>query len=90
MGRRRRRGRQGDGDTLPGTLRRSFQRQAAEGDEQLTLARQLGKVGMLAVQRAQRTENMRQDALTRRAAVGIGAGAVLGGVVDNLIDNLFD
>ena len=49
---------------------RITQRQAAERDEQLTLARQLGKVGMLAVQRAQRTEYMRQDALARRAAAG--------------------
>ena len=55
---------------------RITQRQAAERDEQLTLARQLGKVGMLAVQRAQRTEYMRQDALARRAAVGIGAGGI--------------
>ena len=55
---------------------RITQRQAAECDKQLAFARQLGKVGMLAVQRAQRPENMRQDTLTRRAAVGVGAGGI--------------
>ena len=55
---------------------RITQRQAAECDKQLAFARQLGKVGVLAVQRAQRPENMRQDALARRAAVGVGAGGI--------------
>gem|GEM_PF-5991995 len=52
------------------------QRQSADGDKQLTLPRQLGKMGMLTVQRAQRPENMRQNALARGAAIGIGAGGV--------------
>ncbi len=52
------------------------QRQSADGDKQLTLPGQLGKMGMLPVQRAQRPENMRQNTLARGAAIGIGAGGV--------------
>ena len=52
------------------------QRQTANRDKQLALPRQLGKMGMLTVQRAQRPENMRQNALARGAAIGIGAGGV--------------
>lgn len=37
------------------------QRQTTNGDKQLTLPGQLGKMGMLPVQRAQRPENMRQN-----------------------------
>ncbi len=52
------------------------QRQTTNGDKQLTLPGQLGKMGMLPVQRAQRPENMRQNTLARGAAIGIGAGGV--------------
>ncbi len=59
------------------------QRQTTDGDKQLTLPGQLGKMGMLSVQRAQRPENMRQNTLARGAAIGIGAGGIPAKALEN-------